>query len=160
MKPMLLVENEIKAHLVIGANDQPGSKGEEREQFRQIALQSPHHGSVLPQPARPEATSLVCRTPLFSAHPTLQHRRCPSNRTVAQTPTFFLISDRLGRTTNQIDSDRAILRARNKAETQAPQSRIPVPSEAEIAIAFERNSAQQKAHQSIIRMPRMLRLGA
>jgi len=46
-----------------------------------------------------------------------------------------------------------ILRARNKAETEAAQSRIPVPTVTEIRRAFERNRDQQTTHHSVIRMP-------
>jgi hypothetical protein len=54
-------------------------------------------------------------------------------------------------------SECTILRARNNAETEAAQSRIPVPIETEITRAFGRNSAQQRRHQRVISMPIMPR---
>lgn len=39
------------AHLL----PQVSGQGKERQQFRQVACQAPHHGPVLPRPARPEA---------------------------------------------------------------------------------------------------------
>src|SRR5439155_8865531 len=41
------------AHLL----PQMAGQGEEREQFRQIMVQAPHHGPVLPQPACAEAAA-------------------------------------------------------------------------------------------------------